>query len=226
VKRPFVTANFAITADGRISTRKRTPADFSSPRDKRRFLEIRAGCDAVLAGARTIASDNMTMGMPAADLRVKRRVEGRAKYPLRVLISNSGGISPALRIFEVNVSPILIFTTKKMPLRSRKAFPKNTTLHIHAGKSVDLHEMLRTHHADYKIRRLVCEGGAVLFRSLLAEGLIDELHLTVTPRVFGGSKAPTLTGLAGDYLARSTRLRMRECEVVEGECFLRYTVAR
>ena len=224
MKRPFVTANFAITADGRISTRKQTPADFSSPRDKRRLLEIRAGCDAILAGARTIASDNMTMGIPAADLRARRRDEGRAEYPLRVLISNSGRISPTLRVFKVDSSPILIFTTEKMPRRNREAFAQNATLHIHSAKSVDLHAMLHTLHTVYKVRRLVCEGGATLFRSLLAENLIDELHLTVTPRVFGGRKAPTLTGVAGEYLATSTQLRMRACEVVEQECFLRYSV--
>jgi riboflavin-specific deaminase-like protein len=226
VNRPFVTANFAITADGRISTRNRTPADFSSPRDKRRLLEIRAGCDAVLAGARTIASDNMTMGIPAADLRAERRAAGRSEYPLRVLISNSGCISPTLRVFEAIFSPILVFTTKKMPRRNREAFAQNTTLHIHPGSSVDLHAMLHTLHGVYKVRRLVCEGGAMLFRSLLAEGLIDELHLTVTPRVFGGRKAPTVTGVAGDFLGSSSRLRMGACEVVGDECFLRYTVAR
>ena len=69
--RPFVTANFAITADGRISTRNLTPATFSSPRDKRRLLEIRAACDAILVGARTLSADSMTLGIPA-DLRAAR----------------------------------------------------------------------------------------------------------------------------------------------------------
>ena len=44
--RPFVTANFAVTWDARISTRRGTSSDFSSPRDKRRLVEIRAQCDA------------------------------------------------------------------------------------------------------------------------------------------------------------------------------------
>jgi len=46
--RPFVTANFALTWDGRISTRRGTPSDFSSKKDKHRLVEIRAQCDAVL----------------------------------------------------------------------------------------------------------------------------------------------------------------------------------
>ncbi|MCX8512595.1 MAG: hypothetical protein ORN83_12625, partial [Chthoniobacteraceae bacterium] len=44
---PYVVANFAITWDGRISTVDRTPSNFSSSVDKKRFLEIRAEGDAV-----------------------------------------------------------------------------------------------------------------------------------------------------------------------------------
>ena len=69
--RPFVTANFALTWDAKVSTKNRSPANFSSPRDKRRLLEIRSEADAILVGATTIATDHMSMGLPAADLRAR-----------------------------------------------------------------------------------------------------------------------------------------------------------
>src|SRR5687768_18283990 len=97
--RPFVTANFAVTADGKISTRKRSPSDFSTPGDKRRLLEIRATCDAVLVGARTLGSDTMSMGLPAPDLREARVAKGKPTHPWRVIVTNSGKISPDLRVF-------------------------------------------------------------------------------------------------------------------------------
>ena len=89
--RPFVTANFAVTADGRISTRNHTPSDFSSAADKRRLLEIRAACDAVLVGARTLAADTMTLGLPAEDLRAARRERGLPEMPLRVIERAASG---------------------------------------------------------------------------------------------------------------------------------------
>jgi riboflavin-specific deaminase-like protein len=224
VKRPFVTANFALTADGRISTRNFTPADFSSPRDKRRLLEIRATCDAILAGAKTIAADNMSMGLPAADLRAARRARGKPEYPTRVLLTNSGRLSPTLRVFTKDFSPIVVFSTKKMPRAVRAALAKKATLHLDPAPQVDLAAMLATLRREHGVRRLVCEGGAQIFRALLVADLIDELNLTLCPRVFGGKKAPTLTGPAGDYLARSTRLRLLEFRPVEDECFLRYRV--
>ena len=224
--RPFVTANFALTWDARISTRRGTPSDFSSKRDKRRLVEIRGGCDAVLASVKTIAADNMTMGLPDAALRDARVRRRQSAYPLRVLLTNSGRVDPSLRIFEKDFSPIVIFSTTRMPARVRTALAARTDLWLHESPFVNLPAMMATLRADYGVKRLVCEGGAQVFRSLLTAGLIDELHLTFCPRIFGGEGSPTLTGVAGDYLPRSAELKLREMKVEEDECFLRYRVVR
>lgn len=224
-ERPFVTANFAITADGRISTRNATPANFGSARDKRQLLEIRAGCDAVLAGMKTIATDNMMMGLPAEDLRAARIAKGLPAYPTRVLLSASGRIDPTLRVFARDFSPIIVFSTTRMPQPVRDALAGKATLHLHE-RAVDLDSMLSTLRREHGVKRLVCEGGAQVLRALLVAELVDELHLTVSPRIFGGVKAPTLTGIAGDFLPHSTSLALREMRVFDGECFLRYRICR
>ena len=223
--RPFVTANFAITADGRVSTRALTPADFSSPRDKRRLVEIRASCDAVLASVKTVASDNMSMGLPAGELRAARVAKGRPAFPLRVLLTNRGRIDPALRIFTKTFSPIIIFATEEMPRRIRVALAGKATLYLQDSDHLDLAQMLRTLRGRHRVRRLVCEGGPQILRALLSAQLIDELHVTVCPRVFGGAKAPTLTGLAGAFLPRSVSLELRDMQVIADECYLRYRIA-
>ena len=225
-ERPFVTANFALTWDARISTRRGTPSDFSSPQDKRRLVEIRARCDAVLVSAKTLAADNMLMGLPDDALRAARLRRKQAPYPTRVLLTNSGRIDPKLRIFEKNFSPIVIFSTTAMPGRTQAALAPKADLWLHESKTVNLDAMLSTLRAEYGVKRLVCEGGAQVFRSLLAAGLVDELHVTLCPRIFGGVKAPTLTGVAGAFLAHSVSLTLRDQQVIGGECFLRYRVRR
>jgi 5-amino-6-(5-phosphoribosylamino)uracil reductase len=222
--RPFVTANFAMTWDGRISTRCGTPATFTSPKDKRRLVEIRGECDAILASAKTIATDDMTMGLPDPTLRAARVKRGQCAYPLRVLLTNSGHIDPKLRLFESAFSTIVIFTTTRMPARVQSALADKADLWLHEGAAVNLAGMLATLRADYGVKRLVCEGGAQVFRALLSAGLVDEIHLTLAPRIFGGLKAPTVTGLAGAFLPKSINARLCSMEVIEGECFLRYKV--
>ena len=222
--RPFVTANFALTWDGRISTRRHTPADFSSKADKRRLVEIRARCDAVLVSAKTAAADNMSLGLPDPALRAARTARGQREYPLRVLLTNSGRIDPTLRLFTKTFSPIVIFSTTRMPARTRAALAAKADLWLYESASVNLFAMLATLRTDYGVRRLVCEGGAQIFRALLTAGLVDELHATLCPRLFGGEKAPTLTGLTGAFLPASIPLTLKKMDVSGGECFLRYRI--
>lgn len=222
--RPWVSVNFAVTWDGRISTRNRTPTDFTSPADKRRLLELRARADAVLVSARTAGSDHMRMGMPSAKLRAERRQRGQSAYPLRVLISNRGRISMDLPLWEATAGPVVIFSTTQMPQRTRTHLAERAGLRITNGQKVDLHEMMRVLRCDFKVAHLHCEGGGELFRSLLAANLVDEIHLTLSPRIFGSTGGPTLTGGVGEFLPRSTLCRLIEHEQVGDECFVRYRV--
>ncbi len=226
--RPLVMANFAITADGKVSTRRRTPSLFSSPRDKQTLLAIRAGADAILVGSGTVSSDTMTMGLPNAALRAQRVKRGQPEFPLRVVVTNSGRLNAGLKLFQAKAGPIVVFTTSRMSGRNEAALrARNVTIRRHAGNAVRLPTMLKQLRADYGVRVLICEGGPTLFRSLLVLDLVDRLHLTICPTVFGGRGAPTLTGLPGDFLPRGVALRVISQRISrEGECFLEFAVRR
>jgi riboflavin-specific deaminase-like protein len=225
--RPFVTANFAVTADGKISTRKRTPSDFSTPADKRRLLEIRATCDAILVGARTLRSDAMSMGLPAPDLREARLQKGKPSHPWRVIVSNSGKISPELKVFHTPKLPTpILFTTRAMPSKTISTLAPLCDLYLHLSAKVNLRAVLMTLGEDYHVKRVVCEGGGALLHALAAEDLVDELHVTICPRVFGGRSAPTLSGMAGEFFPSSIPLRLEHCEPLGEEFFTRWRVVR
>src|SRR5450432_3820723 len=166
--RPLVIANFAITADGKISTRNRTPTLFTSPRDKRKLLEIRAGADAILVGRATVASDAMTMGLPDKTLRAQRLERRQTEYPIRVVVTNAGRLSPTLRLFQAKAGPIVIYTTGLMShateLRLRAL---GVEIRRQRGRVVNLGRMLAELRADHAVKTLICEGGAALMRSLL-----------------------------------------------------------
>ena len=212
-----------MTVDGKITTRDFTPVDFTSREDKQFLFQQRALTDAVIVGHTTLKRDNVRLGV-SEDLREVRIKRGKAPAPLRVIISNQGRIDSRLKIFQWDVSPILIFSTKRMPGEVRAALGHKAKLHLSATRDVDLAEMLRILRRDYKVRRVACEGGPTLFHSMLGHGLIDELNLTIAPYLFGGAEAPTLTGLSKEFFPSSVHCVLKSMRVVGDECFLTYRI--
>lgn len=221
MKLPFVEANFAMTVDGKISTRDYVPTGFTSAQDKRLLLEIRARGDALLVGRGTLETDNMAMALPARDLREKRMRNGRTAEPLRVIFSNSGNLRPELKVFRTPGAPIVVFTTRAMPAAARKRLERVADVRV-AGKAreVNLVKALAVLAREYGVRDAVCEGGPMLFRALLQKGLVHRLNITFVPLIFGGAAAPTLLGLTGKSgLKRSIPFVLESVEVVGGEAF-------
>jgi riboflavin biosynthesis pyrimidine reductase len=141
-----------------------------------------------------------------------------------VIVSNKGRIDDRLKIFQSDVSPIIIFSTKQMPRKNQEALRKKAILHLTDARHVDLAAMLKTLRDNYKVRTLACEGGPTLFRSFLEQGLVDQLNLTIAPYMFGGAKAPTLTGLSKTFLPTSVHCSLIDMRTVGQECFLTYRV--
>ena len=224
LSRPFVTATFAMTVDGKITTRNFSPVDFTSREDKMHLLRQRALGDAVLIGHTTLKQDNVRLGLPHAELREARVARGQTPYPLRVIVSNEGRIDPKLKIFQSDISPVIVFSTIRMPRKYQKSLREKATLHLSDARSVDLAWMLQQLRSEYGIRSVACEGGATLFRALLEEDLVDQLNLTIAPYIFGGAKAPTLTGLSKEFLLRSVRCSLTQMRVMGEECFLTYRI--
>jgi riboflavin-specific deaminase-like protein len=221
--RPFVVATFAMTADGKVTTKNLSPVDFTSREDKLHLFRQRALADAVLIGHTSLKRDNVRLGLPVEmqETRVKR---GQSRCPLRVIVSNEGRIDHRLNIFQSTASAIIIFSTKRMPRKNQQALEKKATLHLSNARHVDLADMLQTLRNKYKVRTVACEGGPTLFRALLEQGLIDQLNLTIAPYMFGGAKAPTLTGVSKEFLPASLHCSLSDMRTIGDECFLTYRI--
>lgn len=224
--RPRLVANFAMTVDGKISTRNRTPSTFTSATDKRRLLEIRAMGDAVMAGRATVAADTMSMTLKDEALQAVRASRNQAAEPLRVIVSGSGTFDPDWRVFEADGARRVLLTSEAGANQiSARARDLADVVACGADK-LDLAEGLKILRRDYRVRVLVCEGGPTLFRALLELDAVDELYLTVAPLIFGGADAPTVTGLPGEFLPECVRARCVECQAVEDEWYLKFQIVR
>ena len=221
--RPLVVATFAMTVDGKVTTKNLSPVTFTSRQDKLHLFRQRALADPVPIGHTSLKRDNVRLGFPS-EMQENRIKKGQPRGPLRVIVSNEGKIDHRLKIFHSDISPIVIFSTQRMPRKYQRALEQKATLHLSDNKNVNLAGMLRTLRKKYNVRTVACEGGPTLFRSLLKQGLVDRLNLTIAPFLFGGARAPTLTGVDTDFLPASVHCSLIEMRTVGEECFLTYRI--
>jgi riboflavin-specific deaminase-like protein len=218
---PFILVNMAMTADGKIATANRAVHSFSSKRDLGHLYELRASADAVMCGARTVEISRSILGTGGEQFRRRRLKRGLKKYNMRVIVSGSGSINPRAAIFKKRFSPIIILTTaraSKAKLRYLRSLADD--VRVCGKREINFAAALCWLREKWNVRRLLCEGGGELNDALFRAGLVDELHLTICPKVFGGGEAPTIAdGKGFGRLTEAAPLQIRSFNQVGNEVF-------
>jgi riboflavin-specific deaminase-like protein len=218
---PFVLVNMAMTADGKIATANGAIHSFGSARDRKHLYELRATADAVMCGARTVEISQSILGPGGAEFRRRRLKHGLAGYNLRVIVSGSGSINPAADIFQNRFSPILVLTTARIPrAKLKKLRALADEVKICGRTRINFRTALRWLRKKWQVKRLVVEGGGELNDALFRAGLVDEIHLTICPKIFGGRIAPTIAdGLGFPKLIGAARFHLASVNRFNGELF-------
>jgi riboflavin-specific deaminase-like protein len=220
-KLPFILVNMAMTADGKIATANRAISTFGSQRDHEHLLELRATADAVMAGATTVNSAPVNLGPGATKFQRLRLERGLAEYNLRVVVSGSGSIDPNANLFKKRFSPIIILTTARISkVNLQKLRAVSDEVKICDKTEINFRAALRWLRKKWNVQRLLCEGGGELNGSLFRADLVDELHLTICPKIFGGCAAPTIADGKGiPNLAAAARFKLKSANRVGDELF-------
>ena len=220
-ERPFVFANFAMTADGKIAFAVENFVPFGSARDLAHLYELRATSDAILCGARTVEVSEATLGNGGEKYRRQRLQNGLAEFPLRVIVSGGGTIDPQAKIFREHFSPIVILTTRRATRKKLELLEKVADeVKIFGETEMNFPAALRWLRKKWNVRRLLSEGGGGVNDGLIRAHCLDELHLTICPKIFGGRTAPTLAdGLGFQRLADAERFELTSIRRQKAELF-------
>ena len=220
-KLPFVLVNMAMTADGKIATANRGVHSFGSRGDLEHLYELRATADAILCGTRTIEISQSILGNGGEKFRKLRLKNGLAEYPLRIIVSGSGSINLNATIFRKRFSPIIVLTTRRASVdRLQLLAAQVDQLKICGGAELNLPAALRWLRREWNVKRLLCEGGGDMNDALFRAGLVDEINLTICPKIFGGRTAPTISeGPGFQHLAEAEGFRIQSIKQFEGELF-------
>jgi riboflavin-specific deaminase-like protein len=191
--RPFVLVNMAMTADGKIATSNRAIHSFGSERDLNHLYELRATTDAIICGARTVEISRSILDNGNERFTRQRRRRGLAKHNLRVIVSGSGTIDLGADIFHTKFSPIIVLTTAQIaPGNLARLQAVVHEVKIMGQGEINFPAAMRWLRKKWQVKRLLCEGGGELNAAMFQTNLVDEIHLTICPKIFGGRHAPTI----------------------------------
>lgn len=203
--RPYVFTNFVMAHDGRISFDEPGRAgggDVSrhSPYDTWLMALIRARADAVITGSGTLRVARRHLWTPEQVFRADapafaalRVAEGRRPVPLLIIVSAGGELPSDAWALRGTIQPVLIATTARGAERARALLGDRTGVDYHIADNdhqVDMSALFGELRHTYGVSSLLSEGGPRLYGSLIAERLIDETFLTISPIVIGNRPLP------------------------------------
>jgi riboflavin-specific deaminase-like protein len=217
--RPYVALNMIASADGKATLGGRAGA-LGDQADREVFHHLRTQADAVMIGARTVAIEGYRRLVRDPTLREKRRKEGLAADPLACVVSGRLELPRELPLLEDESSRVVIVTAASGELDGRRAAQVE---YLRTPTPPRLAPALARLRSDYGIRSILCEGGPTLNATLLAEGLVDELFLSIAPTLVGSADAATIVG--GPPLPRPVGLEVLSGLKSDNHLFLRYRVA-
>jgi riboflavin biosynthesis pyrimidine reductase len=211
--RPLVAVNFAATVDGRASIGG-VSGPIGSSTDTEMLAGLRTRFDAVMIGAGTMRAERYGRIVADPGKRERRERIGLPHDPLMVLVSGRLDLPWDAPLFTAGGGRVLIFTASEAE-PPETATPVQIVRH---KRFVDIVAALRHLRQELEIRALLCEGGPGLHDQLEGAGFVDDLFLTIAPKLSGGD-APRI--IEGD-LPGIADLDLAWLLEQEGELFLRY----
>ena len=201
LRRPHVTAKWAMTLDGKIAAHDRRSRWITGEAARREAHRLRSESDAIVTGIGTVLADD-----PALTVRLEQPwprepyrvvVDGHARMPLdaamlragtraRILVA-VGEDAPAARVAALVASGVTVLQCKSHEGRVEVA---------------DLCAQL----FGLDVIAMLLEAGSELTGAFVRAGLVDRVAAFVAPKLLGGSAAPTAAGGAGLPLGDALRL--------------------
>ena len=218
--RPYVVVNFVASADGKATFEGRS-GKLGGDADSALFHRLRTQADAVLVGSGTLRAERYGRIVRDPELRAAREAEGLAPDPLACVVSRSLSLPLDIPLFQDPEQRTIVFTSSDERLEG--AGPGVTVERLRA-EELTMTGALEVLHDRHGVRSVLCEGGPTLFGALLGEELVDELFLSLAPRIAGGGEAPTI--VEGMPLAELLELELVWVLEAEGELFMRYRIVK
>jgi riboflavin-specific deaminase-like protein len=222
-ERPYTILNMASTADGRASIGGRS-GPIGDLADRELFHALRASVDAVMAGAGTVRVERYGRIIPDAAIRRRRAQRGLGEEPLACIVSGRLSLAPDIPLLAEPEARVVVVTPSQSSLPETPAHVD----YVRARRDglLDLPAAMAELRGRFSVGTLLCEGGPHLNGQLLLAGLVDELFLSLSPKLAGGEDATgeALRIVAGAQFREPLALELLGVLESGSTLFLRYSV--
>jgi 2,5-diamino-6-(ribosylamino)-4(3H)-pyrimidinone 5'-phosphate reductase len=205
-----------MTADGKIATKNGSSA-ISSNVDLIRVHQLRNSADVIMVGISTVLADDPQLTV--------RFGKAGSKSPTRVVVDSTGRIPSTSKILkkasELNT---IVATSNRISFENIRRIQSTGAKVLVAGRDkVELRKVFRLLE-KMGHKKILVEGGGELNWSVLKLGIVDELIITISPRIVGGRSAITLVeGEGCDRISKGIPLKLRDVRRnANGEMILFY----
>jgi len=186
-QKPRISAKFAMTLDGKISTANKESKWITSEESRNKVHEIRNQCDAIITGINTIIEDNAKLTS-----RLENIHTGKPKY--RIILDNKCKLNDSYEIYNNSTSGDVIWFTSKDPIQ--KNIPNHIT-HIRSkNESISPQEVI-DYLSDLGCYEILIEAGETLLGSFFDDKLVNKIYAFISTTIFGGTSAPSPVGGEG-----------------------------
>lgn len=221
--RPYTVLNMTSTVDGRASIGGRS-SPIGNRADRELFHALRASVDAVMVGAGTVRVEGYGRIIAQESIRRLRVERGLSEEPLACIVSGRLSLPPDTPLLREPAARLVIVTPSAASLPASEA-KVDYVRAAHDGR-LDLPAALTELRERFAVRTLLCEGGPHLNSELLLAGLVDELFVSLAPKLAGGEEATgeALRILAGAEFLQPVELELLSALENDSHLFLRYGV--
>lgn len=183
--KPWVSFNFIASIDGAASL-DGVSGQLGNAWDQRVFALLRQTADVILVGAQTVRSEGYGGDLLSKGAQAWRAENWLSEHPPLAIVSGSLNLEAELEVFtQAPVRP-LILTLASAPQERREALSEVADVVNVGEESLDVDRIIAELSArGYKNIR--SEGGPTLLGSFAAANRVDELNLTVSPLLVGGT---------------------------------------
>jgi 5-amino-6-(5-phosphoribosylamino)uracil reductase len=212
----------AVSLDGYLDGGPGNPLQLSSGADLDRVDALRAACDAILVGARTVRNDNPRLLVRSPARQAERLADGRPPTPVKVTITRSGDLDPSAWFFSTGGEKLVYCATDATSRTSARLGAAATV--IDGGPTIDPRWISRDL-SERGVQRLLVEGGGTTHTEFLTGDLADELHLVIAPCFVGAAPATRFLGDGQFPWHPGRRAPLAEVVQLDDVVLLRYALS-